>query len=205
MEITAKMVKDLRDMTGVGPLDCKKALAEFDGDLEKAATYLREKGLAKAAKKAGRATNEGLIEIYQHHNHRVGVMLELNCETDFVAKTEKFQSLAHGLALHIANLSPKYVRREDVPASVIEAEVAIQRARALEEGKPANMVDKIAEGRMAKFYQDIVLLEQEYLMEEGKTISQLVQELIADVGENIQIARFVRYELGENIETGEEA
>jgi len=106
MEITAKMVKDLRDMTGVGPLDCKKALAEFDGDLEKAATHLREKGLAKAAKKAGRATNEGLIEIYQHHNHRVGVMLELNCETDFVAKTEKFQSLAHGLALHIANLSP---------------------------------------------------------------------------------------------------
>jgi len=205
MEITAKMVKDLRDMTGVGPLDCKKALAEFDGDLEKAATHLREKGLAKAAKKAGRATNEGLIEIYQHHNHRVGVMLELNCETDFVAKTEKFQSLAHGLALHIANLSPKYVRREDVPAPVIVAEAAIQRARALEEGKPANMVDKIAEGRMTKFYQDIVLLEQEYLMEEGKTISQLIQELIADVGENIQIARFVRYELGENIETGGEA
>ncbi len=205
MEITAKMVKDLRDMTGVGPLDCKKALTEFDGDLDKAATYLREKGLAKAAKKAGRATNEGLIEIYQHHNHRVGVMLELNCETDFVAKTEKFQSLAHGLVLHIANLNPKYVRREDVPASVVEAEMSIQRARALDEGKPANMVDKIAEGRMAKFFQDIVLLEQEYLLGEGKTIDQLVQEAIADVGENIQIARFVRYELGENLDTGAEA
>jgi elongation factor Ts len=206
MQITAAMVKALREMTGVGPLDCKKALTEFDGDMDKAATYLREKGLAKAAKKAGRSTNEGLIEIYQHHNSRVGVMLEINCETDFVAKTERFQELAHGIALHIANLAPKVVKREDMPAAAIEAETAVQRARALDEGKPANIVDKVVEGRMAKFYQDMALMEQEYLLGAGETIDQLIQAAIADLGENIQISRFVRYELGENLETdGDEA
>lgn len=197
MEITAKMVKELRDMTGVGPLDCKKALQEFDGDMDKAANFLREKGLAKAAKKAGRATNEGVIEIYLHHNRRVGVMLELNCETDFVAKTDKFQDLAHNLALHIANLAPQVISREQVPADLIESEKAIQRARALEEGKPEAVVDKIVEGRMDKFFQDVALLDQEFLLGDGQTIGQLIQEAIADLGENIQIARFARFAIGE--------
>ena len=202
MQITAQMVKALREMTGVGPLDCKKALTEFDGDMDKAANYLREKGLAKAAKKAGRSTNEGLIEIYQHHNRRVGVMLEINCETDFVAQTERFQELAHGLVLHIANLAPKVVKREDVPAAAVEAEAAIQRARALEEGKPAAIVDKVVEGRMGKFYQDMALMEQEYLLGEGETVGQVIQSAIADLGENIQVSRFARFELGESLDDG---
>ncbi len=197
MSITASMVKELRELTGAGPLDCKKALEEFGGDMEKAAQALREKGLAKAAKKSGRATHEGLIEVYQHHNRRVGVMVEVNCETDFVAKTEQFQELAHGLALHIANMAPRYVRREDVPAAVIEPERQLQRARALEEGKPAPIVDKIVEGRMAKFFQDIVLMEQEYILDDGKTVAQVVQEAIAELGENIQVSRFARFALGE--------
>ena len=197
MSITASMVKELRELTGAGPLDCKKALEEFEGDMEKAAQALREKGLAKAAKKSGRATHEGLIEVYQHHNRRVGVMVEVNCETDFVAKTEQFQELAHGLALHIANMAPRYVRREDVPAAVIEPEQQLQRARALEEGKPAPIVDKIVDGRMAKFFQDIVLMEQEYILDDGKTVAQVVQEAIAALGENIQVSRFARFALGE--------
>ncbi len=203
MEITAKMVKELRDRTGAGPLDCKKALVEFDGDMDKAAEYLREKGMARAAKKAGRATNEGVIEVYQHHNRRVGVMVEVNCETDFVANTEKFRELAHNLALHIANMAPQYVRREDVPAELVEKEQAVQRARALEEGKPEHIVDRIVEGRMAKFYEDLVLLEQEFIMDDDKTIAQLIQEAIADLGENIQVSRFARFALGEGAENGE--
>ncbi len=197
MEITASMVKELRELTGAGPLDCKKALVEFDGDMEKAANYLREKGLARAAKKAGRATNEGLIETYQHHNRRVGVLLELNCETDFVANTPQFQELAHGLALHIANMAPQYVRREDVPEGLVAAEMAEQRARALGEGKPENIVDRIVEGRMAKFYEDLVLLEQEYILDEGKSVAQVIQEAVAELGENIQVARFARFAVGE--------
>ncbi len=204
MQITAKMVKELRDMTGVGPLDCKKALAEFDGDMDKATTYLREKGLAKAAKKAGRATNDGVIEVYMHHNRRLGVLVEVNCETDFVAKTDKFQEFAHGLALHVANLAPQFLTREEVPAELVEAEKSVQRARALDEGKPEHILDKIIEGRMDKFYQEQVLLEQEYLLDDSKTVAQLVQEAIADLGENIQIARFVRFALGEGDGAGEE-
>ncbi len=203
MEITAKMVKDLREITGVGPLDCKKALEEFSGDMDKAAMYLREKGLAKAAKKVGRATNEGLIEIYLHHNRRVGVMLEINCETDFVAKTEKFGALAHNLALHIANLAPRVVRREDLPAALVEEEKNVQRARARDEGKPEHILDKVIEGRMEKFYQDNVLLDQEYLLGEGQTIAILIQGAIADLGENIQVSRFARFAIGEG--GGEEA
>lgn len=197
MQVTAQMVKDLREKTGAGPLDCKKALVEFDGDLEKAANALREKGLAKASKKAGRATNEGVIEVYQHHNSRVGVMVEVNCETDFVAKTPQFKELAHGLVLHIANMAPQYLVREDIPAEVVEPEKEIQRARALNEGKPENIVEKIVEGRMGKFYQEMALMEQEFIMDDEKTIAQLVQQAIADLGENIQIARFVRYEIGD--------
>ncbi|MBN1966903.1 MAG: translation elongation factor Ts [Anaerolineae bacterium] len=200
MQITAQMVKDLRDQTGAGPLDCKKALTEFDGDVTKAIEYLREKGLAKAAKKVGRATNEGLIAMYQHHNKRIGVMLELNCETDFVAATPQFEELARGLTLHIANLAPKVVRIEDVPEALIADEKKIQRARALEEGKPEHIVDKIVEGRMGKFYEDIVLLEQAYLLNDEQTVAAVIQEAIAELGENIQVARFTRYEIGEALD-----
>jgi elongation factor Ts len=205
MEITAKMVKELRDLTGAGPLDCKKTLEEFGGDVEKAASVLRERGLVKAAKKAGRATNEGIIEVYQHHNRRVGVMVEVNCETDFVAKTEKFKELAHGLALHIANMAPQFVRRADVPAGLIESERARQQAWARGEGKPEHILDRIVEGRMAKFYRDIVLMEQEYILDDDKTVEQIIKEAIADLGENIQIARFARFALSEGEEAGPEA
>ncbi len=198
MEITAKMVKDLRDLTGAGPLDCKKALEQHEGDMERAAAFLREKGLAKAAKKAGRATNEGLIETYLHHNARVGVLLELNCETDFVAKTPQFRELAHNLALHIANLAPRYVSRENVPADLVEAEKAIQRKRALDEGKPEAVVEKIVAGRMDKFYQDIVLLDQEFILDDTRTVAQMIQQAIADLGENVQVGRFARFALGES-------
>lgn len=203
MEITAQMVKNLREMTGAGPLDCKKALEASGGDLEKAAHALREKGLAKAAKKlsAGRTMNEGLIEMYQHHDKRLGVVVEVNCETDFVAKTERFKEFARQLALHIANLAPKYIRREQVPAALIEAERAIHRTRALESGKPEAIVEKIIDGNMNKFFADVVLLEQPFLFDDGKTISQLISEVVADVGESIEIRRFSRFALGEDLET----
>lgn len=203
MEITAQMVKNLREMTGAGPLDCKKALEASGGDLEKAAHALREKGLAKAAKKlsAGRTMNEGLIEMYQHHDKRLGVVVEVNCETDFVAKTERFKEFARQLALHIANLAPKYIRREQVPAALIDAERAIHRTRALESGKPEAIVEKIIDGNMNKFFADVVLLEQPFLFDDGKTISQLISEVVADVGESIEIRRFSRFALGEDLDT----
>lgn len=198
--ITAQMVKELREITGAGPLDSKKALEQFDGDIEKAVTFLREKGLAKAAKKlgAGRAMNEGVIESYMHFNKRLGVMVEVNCETDFVAATEAFKNFAAELARHIANIAPQYVRREDVPEAVIEKERSVQTNRALEEGKPANIAEKVAEGRMAKFFEEIVLMEQKYFRDEEKTIAQLLQETVATVGESIQIARFARFAIGES-------
>jgi elongation factor Ts len=202
MTITAQMVKDLREMTGAGPLDCKNALTEFNGDLEKAADYLREKGLAKAAKKAGRSTNDGIVYAYIHHNNRVGVMLELNCETDFVAKTDRFRSLANDLALQIANLAPQYVKREDIPEAVVAAERDFQRRRALDEGKPENVVEKIIDGRMGKFYEDLVLLEQPFIKDDGLTIGDLVTGAIAELGENITISRFARFAIGE--ETGQD-
>ncbi|MGQ9910548.1 MAG: translation elongation factor Ts [Candidatus Flexifilum sp.] len=203
MEITAQMVKDLREMTGAGPLDCKKALEASGGDLDKAATALREKGLAKAAKKlsAGRTMNEGLIESYLHHDKRVGVLVEVNCETDFVAKTDRFKEFARQVSLHIANLAPKYVRREQVPAELVEAERAIHRTRALESGKPENIVEKIIDGNMNKFFADIVLMEQPFLFDDSKTIAQLLAEVVADVGESIEIRRFARFALGEDLET----
>lgn len=199
MQITAQMVKDLREATGAGPLDCKKALEQNNGDLKKAVDYLREKGLARAAKKlgAGRVMNEGVIETYTHHNRRLGVMVEVNCETDFVANTEPFREFAHNLALHIANLSPKYVRREDVPQAVVEAEQDLQRRRAIDEGKPEAVAVKVAEGRMAKFYEEVALLEQPYIMDDSKTIAQMLSEVVADVGESIEIRRFARFVIGE--------
>lgn len=197
--ITAQMVKELREITGAGPLDSKKALEQFDGDIEKAVTFLREKGLAKAAKKLGadRAMNEGIIESYMHFNKRLGVLVEVNCETDFVAATEAFKHFASELARHIANIAPLYVNREDVPEAVIEKERAIQTNRALEEGKPAHIAEKVAEGRMAKFFEEIVLMEQKYFRDEEKTIAQFLQETVATVGEKIQIARFARFAIGE--------
>src|SRR5215475_4452132 len=199
MAITAQQVKDLRDATGAGPLDCKKALESTGGDFEKAADLLREKGLARAAKKlgAGRAMNEGLIETYQHFNHRLGVVVEVNCETDFVANTDQFRTFVKELALHIANLKPEYIKREDVPEAVIEAERQIQRRRVIEEGKPEAVADKIVDGRMDKFFQEIVLMEQPSLRDDSKTIQQLLSEVVADVGESIEIRRFARFALGE--------
>ncbi|MEO8607749.1 MAG: translation elongation factor Ts [Chloroflexota bacterium] len=203
MEITAKMVKDLREATGAGPLDCKKALESNDGDVKKAIDFLREKGLAKAAKKlgAGRAMNEGLVQIYSHHNKRLGVMVEVNCETDFVANTDKFQDFARNVALQIANLAPQYLRREDVPEAVIQAEREIQRRRAVEEGKKENVIEKIIDGRMDKFFEEICLLEQKFIKDDEKTIAQMLSTAVAELGESIQINRFARFAIGENADT----
>jgi elongation factor Ts len=195
------MVKELRDLTGVGPLDCKNALEQFGGDLQKAADYLREKGLAKAAKKVGRATNEGLIHAYVHHNSRLGVLLELNCETDFVARTAQFRQLANDIALQIANLGAQYVQREDIPSAVVEAERDLQRRRALEEGKPENVVERVVDGRMDKFYEDLVLFEQPFIKDDSVTIGDMVKQAIADLGENIVLSRFARFALGESGDT----
>jgi elongation factor Ts len=191
------MVKELREITGVGPLDCKKALQQTDGDIEAAVDYLREKGLATAAKKAGRAANEGVIQIYEHHNGRLGVMVEVNCETDFVAATDSFKKFARDVSLHIANLAPKYLTREHVPAAHVEAERTIQRNRAIEEGKPEHIAEKMVEGRMEKWFQENVLMEQPFIMDDDKTIEDLRKEVVADLKENVVIRRFVRYELGE--------
>lgn len=203
-EITAQMVKDLREATGAGPLDCKKALTETNGDVQKAVDYLREKGLAKAAKKlsAGRSMNEGTIEVYQHFNQRLGVMVEVNCETDFVAATEAFKNLAKDIALHVANLAPEYLTRESVPDAVIQAEREIQMRILKEDPKNANKPDdilaKIIDGRMSKFFSEIVLMEQPFIKDDAKTIADLVQETVAEVGESIQIRRFARFALGED-------
>jgi elongation factor Ts len=200
MAITAQQVKDLREATGAGPLDCKKALETTNGDVQKAIDLLREKGLARAAKKlgAGRVMNEGLIETYKHFNNRLGVLVEVNCETDFVANTEQFRTFVKDLALHIANLNPEYIKREQVPEAVVEAERQLQRRRVIEEGKPEAVADKIVAGRMDKFFEEIVLMEQPFLRDDTKTIQQLLGEVVAGVGEAIEIRRFARFALGEN-------
>jgi elongation factor Ts len=181
-------------------LDCRKALESCEGDLEKAATYLREKGLVTVAKKSSREASEGMIEAYVHTDNngsRLGVMLELNCETDFVARTEDFRELAHDLALHIAFASPRYLTREDVAEEIIENEKSIYRAQALEEGKPERIVDRIVEGRLEKFYQDICIMEQPFIKDEDKTIQDLINDAIAKLGENIILRRFIRYKVGQ--------
>ena len=205
MAITAQQVKDLREMTGAGPLDCKKALESTNGDVEKAAAFLREKGLAKAAKKlnAGRSMNEGLIESYLHFTKRLGVMVEVNCETDFVANTDAFKKFAKEVALHIANLNPQYVKREDVPADLVESERQVLLARTLNEGKKPEVAEKIVAGRLDKFYQDIVLMEQPWLKDDSKTISQLLAETDAEVGESIEIRRFARFEISTPVDVPE--
>ncbi|NDJ62808.1 MAG: translation elongation factor Ts [Chloroflexi bacterium] len=200
MQITAQMVKELREATGAGPLDCKRALEAAEGDMQKAIDWLREKGLAKAAKKlgAGRSMNEGVIETYQHFNARLGVMVEVNCETDFVANTDSFRQFAKEIALHIANLNPEYLKREDVPDAVVQAERELQRRRTLEEGKPGTVADKIVDGRMEKFFEEIVLMEQKFLKDDAKSISDILSERVAELGESIEIRRFARFALGEN-------
>jgi len=193
------MVKELREATGAGVLDCRKALETTGGNFEAAVAYLREKGLAEAAKKMDRAAREGLIEAYVHPGSRVGVILELNCETDFVARTEEFRRLAHDLTLHIAFANPRYVSREQVPAEVVEEERRIYRSQALEEGKPENVVDRIVAGKLEKFFQSVCLLEQPFVKDEDRTVEQVLKEHTALLGENIVVRRFVRYELGEGI------
>ncbi len=207
MAVTAQQVKELRQATGAGPLDCKKALEQTDGDIKKAMDYLRDKGLARAAKKlgAGRTMNEGVVESYKHFNNRLAVIVEVNCETDFVANTDRFREFARDLALHIANLAPDYVRREDVPASVIETERAAQLRRTIEEGKPESVAEKIVDGRMNKFFEEIVLLEQPFLKDDSKTISQLLSETVSAIGESIEIRRFARFAVGEGVEDSNEA
>lgn len=197
MAVDAKLVKTLREMTGAGILDCKKALEETGGNLEEAVELLRKKGIAKAAKKAGRETKEGLIHAYIHAGGRVGVLLELNCETDFVARNDLFKELANEIALQIAAMKPKYVSREDVPREVVEKEGEIIREAALAEGKPPHIAEKIAEGRLEKFFKEVCLLEQPYIRDDKKTIEELIKEYIAKIGENIKVSRFCRYEIGE--------
>ena len=180
-------------------LDCRSALQESDGDLEGAAVILREKGLAAVAKRAGRQASEGLIEAYVHPGSRVGVLLELNCETDFVARTDDFQSLAHDLALHIAFASPRYLTRDEIPEEEIEQEKQIYRAQALEEGKPDRVIDRIIDGRMGKFYCQVCLMEQPFIKDEDRSIEDLINDTIAKLGENIVLRRFARFERGEGV------
>lgn len=193
------MVKDLRESTGAGVLDCRKALEATGGDFDAAVTFLREKGLAEAAKMADRTASEGVVEVYAHPGNRIGVMLELNCETDFVARTEEFRSLAHDLTLHIAFAAPRYVSRDQVPAEVVEAERAIYRAQALEEGKPEPIIERIVQGKLEKFYQTVCLLEQSFVKEEEQKVEDLLKEHAARLGERVVVRRFVRYELGEGL------
>ncbi len=200
MEITTAMVKELRQETGAGVLDCRKTLEACDGDFEAAVTSLREKGLAAAAEREDRQALEGRVEIYAHPGNRVAVMLELNCETDFVARTDDFVTLAHDLALHIAFAAPRYLAQADVPEEVIEHERAAYRTEALEEGKPEHILDRIVEVKLTKFYEQICLMEQPFVKDEDKTIKDLVDDVLAKLGEKIVLRRFVRYELGEELE-----
>lgn len=202
--ITAAMVKELRERTGAGMLDCKKALEKTEGDMEKAIDQLREKGLAAAAKKAGRITAEGVVDSYIHMGGRIGVLIEVNCETDFVAKTDDFKSLTKNLAMQVAASSPQYVKREDVPDEVIEHEKQIFRQQALNEGKPEKIIDKMVEGRLEKFFKEVCILEQPYIRDPEKNVKDMLTEAIAKLGENISVRRFTRYEKGEGLQKRED-
>jgi len=199
MEITTEMIKELREATGVGILDCRKALVEANGDFDKAVDFLREKGIATAAKRADREASQGTIELYSHGDGRVGVIVEVNCETDFVARGEDFRQLAHEIALQIAAAAPQFVNEDDIPEEVLEHEREIARARAKEEGKPENIWDKIVEGRLEKFKDEVVLMRQAYIRDENLTIEKLVHETVGKTGENVIIRRFHRWELGESV------
>ena len=200
----AKLVKELREKTGSGMMDCKKALEATDGNIEKAIEYLREKGLAATAKKAGRIAAEGVVQSYIHMGGKIGVLVEINCETDFVAKTDEFKAFARDVAMHIAAAAPTYVSKEEVPADEVEHEKEILRIQAINEGKPEKIVDKMVEGRIQKFYKEICLLEQPFVKNPDITIGELVKEQIMAIGENVKIRRFARFQLGEGIEKKEE-
>jgi elongation factor Ts len=198
-EISAEQVKRLRDLTGAGMMDCKRALQETGGDVDKAIDLLRQKGLASAANRAGKAANQGLVDSYIHFNNTVGVLVEVNCETDFVANTGEFKQLVKDIALHVASpAAPTWLRREDVPAQVVEQEEHIARVQAKEAGKPDHVIEKIVEGKLRAFYVDSVLLEQPFVKDDSKTIQQLLDEVGAKVGEKVAVRRFVRYKLGES-------
>ena len=204
MAITANDVKELRERTGAGMMDCKRALTEADGNMDKAIEILREKGLAAAAKKSGRIAAEGLVASYIHMGGRIGVLVEVNCETDFVAKTDNFKDLVHDVAMQIAATNPQYVSKEEVPADVIEKEKEILRAQALNEGKPEKIVDRMVEGRIEKYYKEVCVLEQPFVKDSDKTVKGMIMEAIASIGENISVRRFVRYEMGEGLEKRED-
>ena len=200
MAISAEMVKQLRDKTGAGMMECKAALTEANGNMEEAMTLLRKRGLAQAAKRTGRTTAQGTIGSYIHLGGKIGVLVEVNCETDFVARTDDFNSLVKDVAMHIAAASPRWVRREEVPAAEVEKEKAIYRAQMEKEGKPANVMEKIIEGKLGSFYSQFVLLDQPYIRDDKMTVSQLVAQASAKTGENIQVSRFVRFRVGETNE-----
>jgi elongation factor Ts len=196
-EITAQMVKELRDRSGVGFMECKKALSEANGDVEEALVILRKRGIAVAQKKAGREAKEGIVGTYVHTGSKLGVLVEVNCESDFVARTDAFQNLVHDIAMHIAAADPRYIRREQVSAEDVESEKRIQRDRALQEGKPEKIVDKVVEGRMAKFYEEVCLYEQPFVKDNSVTVQELITQLIAKLGENITVSRMARFKVGE--------
>ncbi len=198
--ISASKVKELRELTGVGMMDCKRALQETNGDIEKAVELLREKGLSAAAKKAGRIAAEGIVESYIHMGGKIGVMVEVNCETDFVAKTAEFKTFVRDIAMHIAASNPQFLSKAEVPEDVIEKEKEILRAQALNEGKPEKIVDKMVEGRIDKYFKEVCLLEQPFVKDADKTINDLVNERVAEIGEKVSIRRFVRYQMGEGLE-----
>ncbi len=199
MEISIELVKDLRQRTGAGIVDCKAALQESKGNMEGAIEYLRKKGLATAAKKAGRIATEGLIASYIHAGGKIGVLVEINCETDFVAKTEEFQNFVKNMAMHIAAANPQFIRREDVPSHVLEKEREIYRTQALESGKPEKVIDKIVEGKLERFYSETCLLEQTYIRDSDLTVKEVLDGMIGKLGENIAIRRFARFQLGEGL------
>lgn len=196
MQISAEMVKKLREMTGAGVMECKTALSEAQGDFEKAVEILRKRGAAVAQKKAGRATKEGVVTSYVHFNDKIGVLLELGCETDFVARMPEFKELAYNLAKHVAAMNPTYVSREDVPAEVIEKEKEIYAAQLKDSNKPQNVIEKIVQGKLEKFYEEVCLYDQKYIFEDTKTVKQVIDELIGKIRENIRVTRFVRMQVG---------
>lgn len=196
MEITVSMIKELREATGAGVLNCREALEAADGNFEGAIAHLREQGLAEAAKKSGREASEGVVEAYIHHGSQVGVLLELNCETDFVARTDDFRDLAHDLALHIAFAAPEYLTRDEIREEVIEKEKAVYRDQYREQGKPEHIIDRIVEGKMEKFYEQVCLMEQPFVKDDDRTVEDLINEAIAAFGENVVLSQFARYEVG---------
>jgi elongation factor Ts len=199
MDVSASVVKELREKTGAGMMDCKKALAETAGDVQKAVDYLRQKGLAAATKKADRVAADGAVAAYVHAGGKLGALVEINCETDFVARTTEFQALLKDIAMQVAAANPRYVRREEIPEAELDREKTIYRQQALESGKPEKIVDKIVEGKMERFYSEICLLEQSFIKDQDKKVSEIINDAIARLGENIQIRRFARYHLGEGV------